>query len=185
MKINKENFGWIFSCVMLALLLALSIYLGLSGFYFKTQSNYTTDLVLGKNIQVDIAENQSNAISFNLDGSYLSGDRLPQIISIKNTEEEDSIYLRAKIFIYTSDNRTFDMGMVETINWNFNDKDGYYYFDGTLLKQEKVTLCSHVFIDENTCLSTNKKYIVTIVVEALKDDVDLQKIWPLNTIKNV
>ena len=184
MKINKDNFGWIFTSALLAFLLAMSIYLGISGFYFKTQSSYTTDIVLGKNIQIDISKNMSNAVSFNLDGSYLSGERLPQIISIKNTEDEAGVYLRAKIFIYTSENKILDMGLVETVNWTFNKEDGYYYFNDVLSKQDKASLCSHVFVDENTSLQSNVKYIVTIIVESLGEDVEIQKIWTSNTIKN-
>ena len=183
MKINKDNFGWIFTSALLAFLLAMSIYLGITGFYFKTQSAYTTDLVLGKNIQVDVSKNMSNAVSFNLDGSYLSGDRLPQIISVKNTEEEEGVYLRAKIFIYTSENKTLGMGLVETVNWTYNQNDGYYYFNEVLAKQDKASLCSHIFIDEETSLQSNVKYIVTIVVESLGEGVDIQEIWPLNSIK--
>ena len=181
MKINKDNFGWIFTSILLAILLAISIYLGISGFYFKTQSSYTTDLVLGKNIQIDVSKNMSNAISFNIDGSYLAGDRLPQIISIKNNEEEDGLYLRAKIYIYTSENKTLDM--VETVNWTFSQEDGYYYFNDVLSKKDKASLCSHIYIDEETSLKSNVKYIATIVVEALDESVNIKEIWPLNSIK--
>lgn len=183
MKINKDNFGWIFTSALLAFLLAMSIYMGISGFYFKTQPSYTTDLVLGKNIQIDVSKNMSNAVSFNLDGSYLSGERLPQIISIKNTEEEDGVYLRAKIYIYTSENKTLNMGLVETVNWTYNQEDGYYYFNDVLSKQDKVSLCSHVFVDEETSLQSNIKYIVTIVIEALDENVEIQNIWKANNIK--
>ena len=100
MKVNKDNFGWIFTSCALAILLGLSIYLGITGWYFKTDKSYTTDLELGKTVQFEVDKNQSNAISFNIDGSYLSGDRLPQIIAVKNASDSN-LFLRAKIFIYT------------------------------------------------------------------------------------
>lgn len=185
MKFSKENFGWIFISVGLALLLALSIYLGISGWYFKTEISYTTDLELGKTVQLDIKKNQANAISFSLDGSFLSGERLSQIVSIKNLDTEKSIYLRAKIYIYTGNNQTLKMDLIETINWSYNQDDGYYYFTDLLTPQNKVALCSHVVIDEETNLLTSNKYIVTILAEALDEDKDVDIIWGNNPLQNI
>ncbi len=185
MKLKREYYGWLFVTVLLALLLALSIYLGISGWYFKTDISYTTDLQLGKNVQIGVKENQASSVSMNLDGSYLAGNRLPQLVSIKNLEDENSVFMRAKIFVYTGDNQTLKMDMVETVNWQFDENDGYYYFNDVLTKQNKVALCSHVIIDENASLQTNTKYIVTIVVEALGQDQDVLKIWGKNPIENV
>lgn len=185
MKIKKENYVWIFATVMLLLLLALSIYLGVTGWYFKNDYAYTTDLELGKNVQLTIKKNQANSISMNLDGAYLSGDRLPQLVSIKNNDNESSIYLRAKIFIYTGDNQTLKMDMVETVNWIYDESDNYYYFDDLLAVNNKVALCSHLIIDEETHLQTDTKYIVSIVVEALGKDEDVVRLWGKNPIENV
>lgn len=184
MKINKDNFGWIFTTCGLIVFLGISIYLGISGWYFKTQPSFTTDLQLGKTVQFSVEKNQSNAISFNLDGSYLSGDRLPQIISVKNSDEVSDVYLRAKIFIYTGDNQTLKMNFVETINWTYQ-QDGYYYFNNTLTPQNKVTLCSYLFIDEETQLQTNTKYIVTVIVDALDANQNVTEIWGYNPIQNI
>lgn len=184
MKFNKENFGWIFISGALTILLGLSIYLGISGWYFKTEKTYTTDIELGKTVQASIMSNQSNAISFNLDGSFLSGERLPQIISVKNQDNSNSIYLRAKIYIYSGDNQTLKMNMVETVNWTLKE-DGYYYFNDLLTSQNKVALCSYVFIDEETQLQTSKKYIVTVVFESLDSNQEVEKIWGVNPIENV
>lgn len=184
MKINKENVGWIFTSIGLAILLGLSIYLGISGWYFKTEASYTTDLELGKTVQFGVKKNESNAISFNLDGSFLSGERLAQLISIKNLDNENNLYLRAKIYIYTGDNQTLKMNMVETVNWTYQD-DGYYYFNNLITPQNKVALCSYVFIDEDTDLLTNTKYIVTVIVESLDENQDITQIWNYNPIQNV
>lgn len=184
MKFNKDNFGWIFTTFGLAVLLALSIYLGVSGWYFKTDMSYTTDLELGKTVQFGVKKNQANAISFSLDGSFLSGERLPQLISVKNLDDESNLYLRAKVYLYTGDNQTFDMGIIETVNWTYQD-DGYYYFNDLLTPQNKVALCSYVFIDESTNLQTNTKYIVSVVVESLEENLDVTQIWQHNPIQNV
>ncbi len=185
MKIKRENYGWLFTTVFLALLLALSIYLGITGWYFKTDISYTTDLELGKTVQIGVKKNEASSISMNLDGSYLAGQSLPQLISVKNSDDENSVYLRAKIFIYSGDNQTLKMNMVETVNWVYDEGDGYYYFNDLLTMQNKVALCSHIVIDKDTHLQTNTKYIFTVVVEALSQDQDVVKIWGKNPIENI
>ena len=184
MKISKDNFGWIFTTCALTILLGLSIYLGISGWYFKTEKSYTTDMMLGKSVQFSVKKNESNSISFNLDGSYLSGDRLPQLVSVKNEDDQSSLYLRAKIFIYSGDNQTLKMNMVETVNWTYKE-DGYYYFNNLLTPQNKVALCSYVFIDEETDLQTNTKYIVSIIIESLDSTQQVEQIWGNNPIQNI
>ena len=111
MKFSKDNFGWIFACAILLILLALSIYLGLSGWYFENDRNFTTDMQLGKTVQIGVEQNSANAVSFNLDGSFLAGERLPQIVSVKNTDDQTDLFLRAKIFIYSGGNKTLPMIM--------------------------------------------------------------------------
>ena len=106
MKLTKSNFGWIFATFGLLILLGVSIYLGISGWYFKNDLSYTTDMEIGKSISVDVKGDQANAISFNIDGSYLNGFELPQIISVKNSGENE-IYLRAKVYVYTSNNQYY------------------------------------------------------------------------------
>lgn len=178
-KVNKDNFIWIFACGLLVVLLGISIYLGVSGWYFKNDLSYTTDLELGKTVSTGIGINEAQAIAFGVDGSYLSGEKLPQIISVSNNAEED-IYLRAKISIYSGQNQTLKMDMQTTINWTYNNQDGYYYFNSTLPKDEKVTLCSYVLLDSEENYKTDTKYIATVVFESLKATEDIQNFWGYN-----
>lgn len=184
MKIDKSNFGWIFACCGLVVLLGVSIFLGLSGWYINTDISYTTDLELGKTVQVDIDKNQSNAISLSLDGSFLEGQKLPQIISIKSIQDENELYLRAKISVYTSENETKKLEVESTANW-FKSDDDYYYLTSLISPNDKVCLCSHLILTEGLNLQTGKKYIVTFVIESLDSEQDVISFWGVNPIQNV
>ena len=70
--------------------------------------------------------------------------------------------------------------MQTTINWTYNDQDGYYYFNSTLPKDEKVTLCSYVLLDSEENYKTDTKYIVTVVFESLEATEDIQNFWGYN-----
>ena len=183
MKINKSNFGWFFSCIFLGLLLILSVYLGYSGWYFKTESSLTTDLEIGKVVQIDLNKNSANALSMNLNGGYLEGQRLLQIISVKNISEDD-IFVRAKIFVYTSDNQTKKMDIVTTSNWQYNSDDQYYYFKDLVSSNDKVSLCSALIIPDGSEFVSNKEYIVTVVFEGLDSQKDPVTFWGNNPLQN-
>ena len=184
-NLSKTNYALVFISVSLALLLGLSIYLGVSGWYFKNDLSYTTDLELGKTVQVDVKKNEANSISMNFDGSFLAGERLAQIISVKNSETDSNLYVRAKVFIYSSENMTEDMEIVESINWTYNINDGYYYFNSLLTASNKVTLCSYVMAGEDSHLHSRTKYIFTVLVEALDESLDVNQIWGHNPIENI
>lgn len=184
MKLTKSNFGWIFATFGLLILLGVSIYLGISGWYFKNDLSYTTDMEIGKSISVDVKGDQANAISFNIDGSYLNGFELPQIISVKNSGENE-IFLRAKVYVYTSNNQYYKMKINSTSNWNYNLEDDYYYFNDKLIGSDKVALCSSIMFDEDGAYVTDVKYIVTFIFEALNLDQDVEKIWGINPINDL
>ncbi len=185
MKITKSNFGWMFTCFGLLVLLGIAIYLGASGWFFKTDISYTTDLELGKTVSTSIKKNQAQSISLTFDGSYLAGERLPQIVSIKNNDEEANIYIRAKVYVYNGENVTLDMDILETVNWVYNQDDGYYYYNDVLIPGDKATLCSYVIIGENSNFSGHKKYILTILFEALSENEYVVNLWGTNPLQNI
>ena len=152
MKISKENAVWIFIVALLSGLLAVSVYLGMSGWYFKSQQNVATDLQLGTTVQTGIKANEANAISLNLDGSYLPGEQLPQIIAIKNIDDEKDLYIRAKAFIESGANVTSRLSLIQTSNWTYNSADGYFYYNNLLTPQNKVALCSDIISPQNPTL---------------------------------
>lgn len=185
MKVDKSNFGWIFACCGLLVLLGISLFFGISGWFINTDMTYTTDLELGKTVQIDIGKNEANGVSLSLDGSFLEGQSLPQIILIKGVQNDEKLYLRAKIFIYTSENETKNLDIVQTINWTYNEEDKYFYLNGLLSPSDKISLCSHIVLTDGLNLKTGTKYIVTIIVQSLSESENVNNIWGIDPLENV
>ncbi|MBQ8909037.1 MAG: hypothetical protein IJY90_01965 [Clostridia bacterium] len=184
MKIRKENAGFIFIIFILLGLLGVSIYLGVSGWYFYSEQNYTTDMQLGQTFQIDVLANKASALSLNLEGSYLPNEQLPQIISVKNIDDEKAVYLRAKIFIEGAESNLLPIMIGESANWNYNETDGYYYYNNVLATQNKCTLCSSVYTPNDVMLQTTKKYIVMFIIETIEDGQNVEGLWDFNPTLN-
>lgn len=182
MKINKSNFGWLFACIGLAILLALSVYLGVSGFFFKNNNSFSSDLVLGQSIEGSLKKNQATSISVNFSGSFVPNEKLAQIVSVKNTDENSNLYVRAKVYAFTSLNNMEEVDIIENSNWTKND-DGYFYYNDLISPQQKINFSSFVIMGQNYV--SWKKYILTFVFETLDDKNDVLSIWGENPLENV
>ena len=183
MKISKQNATWIFVVTILSLLLALSVYLGASGWYFSSQPNYVSDFQVGNNILITALTNQSNAKSLNIEGSFLPGEELPQKVSIKNSSQQD-LFVRVKAK-FENEQGEFPLKIYATQNWQYSVEDGYYYLNSQLLKDNKVAFCNMISIDENLLLHSSKKYLITFTVESLESTEVAQLIWENFPIKSV
>lgn len=184
MKISKDNFGWLFTCVGLLILLALSVYLGVSGFFFKTGDSYSSDLILGQTVENGIKKNQASSYSLNMPGGYLPNERLSQIVSIKNLEESGSLYIRAKVFICSAQNQINEIDVIENSHWTKKD-DGYFYYDSLLLPQEKSIFSTFIIAPGEEFLASSwKKYVLTFVFESLDGNCDVESLWGYNPIQN-
>lgn len=176
---DRAYHGWLFATVSLLIMLGISIYLGVSGWYFNTDFSQVCDLELGKNIEVTIKKNQCSTCSFSFSGGVLPGEQLPQVISVRNGAEDGSLYLRAKVYIFMEGNALAEVSLVNNSNWFYN-ADGYYYFTEKLNSKGKIGLCSHVMIDERAELCGEKSYITTVAFESLDSSVDPVALWGIN-----
>ncbi len=184
MKKNNAFYGWLFACVSLVILLGVSIYLGISGWYFSSSNTQQTDLELGNNIEISVKKNESSTASFTFSGGFLEGEKLSQIVGIKNSETEGELYIRAKVYVFMSDNAIADMQFITSSNWTKAD-DGYYYFNEKLISQGKIGLCSALVIGEGSHLRGDRNYIMTVAVEGLDGNADVEGLWGFNPAKNV
>lgn len=176
MKKDKSFYGWLFAVVALSILLGLSIYLGVTGWYFQTDFSVSSDIELGSTVEVAVHRNQANTASFSFNGGYLQGEALPQIISVKNDDESGDVFLRAKVYVFTTGNESIRMELRETVNWVLRE-DGYYYFKDKLTAQGKVGICSHVVISPDSEFRGDRSYIMTILFESLDATLDPELYW--------
>lgn len=183
MKIEKKYYSWLFAVIVLSILLAVSVYLGLSGWYFSVQDPKVTDFVLGNNIEIVGHKNSANSVSLNFNGAFISGDKLNQVVAVKNLDQEGNFYLRAKAFVYSSANEFEPISLVTTENWQFNMQDGYYYFKDAVLPQSKISLCTQIYLDEQYSLSSAENYIITFLIETLSVDHTIEAFWGYNFIE--
>lgn len=181
MKINKQNATWIFVVSILTILLALSIYLGASGWYFAGKQNYASDFQVGRTIQLEAKINQADAKSLNIEGAFLPDEKLPQTVVIKNYSNED-LLVRVKAKIET-EQETYSLNVGITENWRYNVEDGYYYLKENISKDSNVALCSYITIDKEILLHSTKKYLITFIVEASPENS--QSLWENFSIKSV
>ena len=176
MKINKNNLGWIFACIGLSICLIGSLYLGLSGWFYKNTVNYATEFKIGNMQIVGLNNNQANALSLNFEGSFICDEEFPQIVNVKNISDED-FYLRGKVFINSRTNVTEEIKVETTTNWIYDDDSGYYYFNDKLIASGTIAFCSKIKLDKDISLNSNKKYIITFVFESLENKEDVTNIW--------
>ena len=182
MKDFKPYYGWLFAVVTLAILLGISIYLGISGWYFTTEWSRSSDIVLGNNVEMSVKKNQAASCSFSFSGGFLPGEKLAQIVSVKNAGEDGKVLLRAKVYVFMTDSNLADIQFITSEHWVKGD-DGYYYFTDEVLAQSKVNICSHVVISENSTLASEKSYIMTVLVEALDSSLDSKSVWGVNPLE--
>lgn len=170
---NKQNVGWIFATVGLSICLIVSIALGLSGYFFSVSfSRQATDLVVGDNVVINAKPNQAEVVSFTFDGNFLPGEVVPQVVQISAQSGGESVVLRVRGQIFGIED---NVGFVASDN--FEEDRGFYYLKGSLQSGGKVAFCSHIKVPDNSKFVCGEKYVLSIVVETIDDNLDWQNIW--------
>ncbi|MBQ8844586.1 MAG: hypothetical protein IJ008_01060 [Clostridia bacterium] len=176
MKKDKTYYGFLFTIVVLFILLGISIYLGMSGWFYSISStDADIDLMLGKKVVVAVEPNQTSAVSFGLKGEYIPHEKLTQTIKINAENLNKDVYIRVKGFLFNSQNNISEIEFETTENWIYDD--GYYYFTDLLKGGNNITFSSNVIVPDNVVLRSDKSYLVTVVVEALDTSFDSELIW--------
>ncbi len=173
-KLKKSTYGFIFAIVALIIALAVSLYLGLTGWFYSNTSSLQSDMQLGSNVDLSLKGTETQSVSFTLNGSYLPGQELKQYINLTN-EFESPIYVRAKalIFSYDLNDPKVELG----VNDLWTESGDYYYFTEALESQNKISVASYVKLLNDEFYDSHKSYVLTIIVEGLDASLDRQQIW--------
>lgn len=173
---KKSNVAWSFVVGILSLLLILSVILGMSGYYFSVNYlNSKSDIMVGNSFSISVKPNEANLVCFTIDGGYLPNEVIPQTIHISGEDLNKDAYIRVKARVFGVPN-VAELDFVTTEHFEKQD-DGYYYFDDVLKGGNKVTFATYLLVPPEIDLASNEKYILSIVVESLESNVDVENIW--------
>lgn len=152
-------------------MLILSVYLGFNGsFYKRVMIESCLDIKPGESAIIEVSENKAFSKSFVVDGSYLAGQTIPQNIEILS--QSQNVFVRAKLLC--DEENIFSLSESEKFSY---ENDGYFYYNDVLNAGEKATLTTEIKILHNANMQNDKKYLLTIVVEILSEDVDVNLLW--------
>lgn len=173
-KLKKSTYGFIFAIAVLVIALGVTLYLGLSGWFYSNTTSLVSDMQLGSTVNLSLTGNETEAVSFTLSGAYLPGHELKQFVNVTN-ESDRPLHLRAKAFIfsYSLGDCKVELGVSE--HWTENGE--YYYFDEPLESQNKISVASFVKLLGEEFYDSQKSYVLTIVVEGLDAELDRAQIW--------
>lgn len=173
-KIKKESM-YIFFIVLLSVLLVGLFVLTTTGVFYKSREGSSSSFKVGESAVISVEKTEAKVLSFEFDGSFLSGEELKQNISIKNEGEKD-LFVRAKITIFTGDNNDPNISLKSGEDWVVAD-GGEYLYEGFIPSLNTIGFCSGIEIGEETVLKSSNTYILTICVESLSTEFDRMAIW--------
>lgn len=173
-KLKKSTYGFIFAIIVLVIALGITLYLGLSGWFYSNVTKLESDMQLGQTVNLSLAGNETEAVSFTVSGAYLPGHNLQQYVNVTN-ESDKPLYVRAKAFIfsYSLGDTKVELGISE--HWTENGE--YYYFDEPVEVSNKIAVSSYVKLLEDEFYDSQKSYVLTIVVEGLDASLNRAEIW--------
>ena len=176
---KKTSLAWLFTVIGLVILLAISVFLGLSGYYFSTAFlHQKTDLIVGDKITIGVKPNETSVVSLTFDGGYLPEENIPQVVEIEGLDLNKNVYLRVKALCSSNDEK-MEFDFVSSSHFE-KANDGYYYFDDALKGGNRVNFASYLVFPRDKTFVGNKKYILSIVVETLSEELDIAEIWQKN-----
>ncbi len=176
---KKENVAWLFTVIVLSILLILSIILGVTGYYSSVNFLHSnSDLQIGDSASVAVRPNETSVISYTFDGSFLPNETLPHVIQISNTNSSSDLRVRVKAVVFGL-TRVVPFEFVTTEHFE-QAVDGYYYYDELLKSGNKITFSNYITIPADNEFESGEKYILTVIVETLDSKCD--NIWEQTVI---
>lgn len=176
MFMTKKDVAWLFACIVLGALLAVSLALGLTGFFSSATYLYTdTDLKVGDTINIAVKPNQAAVAALTFDGAYLPNEKIPQTIQINAENLNTDVYVRVKSKVFGKGENHFDFVASQHFE---KAEDGYYYYDQALSGGNKITFCTYLLTPEDGTYVSQEKYVLSVIVETLETKYD-KNIWKI------
>ena len=158
-KLSKKEKNYIFSIVILAILLVLSVIFNIvGGFGIEYSVNCVSEVGDDYTLKLDGIGAKSK--SFALMGSSLPSDKVKQkfVIVLPDMDTQNTV-LRAKANLLDSDVELLGFDL-----WQKNEQDGYYYFFGEIYSNQSIGLCSEILWGDVE-LKNSMVYAIEFVIE--------------------
>ena len=177
---KKSIYPWFFSVIILAMLLIIVLILAFKGYFFSlSYLSSNTDLTLGENVTINLEPNRASVLSFTFDGSLLPKEKLAQTIQIKASDLNKNLKVRVKAEVFGEENAVFDFVTTDDF---VKSADGYFYLNEELNAGTKITFSTFLIMPNEAVFESNKKYILSIIVENLDASLDVENIWQFEEI---
>lgn len=171
---KKKDIAWLFSVIVLSVLLIVCIILGTTGFFSSvTYLRSASDLKVGETVNIAVMPNQSNVLSYTFDGGFFPDELIPQIVQISGEVLDSDVWVRVKAKVFGESETNFDFVTSEHFE---KSEDGYYYFDDVLHGGNKITFCTYITTPKDNQFVSGEKYVLSIIVETLETKYD-KTIW--------
>ena len=161
-KLTKKDKNYIFTIIILAILLILSLFYNfIGGFGIEHALNCVSEV--GDDYTLNLKQIGAQSKSFALFGSSLPNDKIKQkFVVVLPDMQTDGMLLRAKANLM--DTEIVLMGF-ET--WLKNEDDGYYYYSEEIYPNQSIGLCSEISWGDVE-LKNSMVYFVEFVIEYYK-----------------
>ena len=158
-KLNKKDKNYIFSIVILTILLTLSlVYNFVGGFGIEHSVNCVNEV--GDDYTLKLTQIGAKSKSFAISGSSLPNDKIKQKFVIVLPDLNcDKKVLRAKVTLMDDfvEINGFDL-------WIKNEQDNYYYYTGQIYPNQSIGLCDEILWGDIE-LKNSMVYFIEFVVE--------------------
>ncbi|MBR2053020.1 MAG: hypothetical protein IJ959_02570 [Clostridia bacterium] len=179
-KIGVRESWYIFSIVMLSVLLMLSLYLFLQNPFVTNQPDRPGLPPVGTPLNISVDAAGSNAQSVFFHGSVLPQTFVPQEVKIILKPNQENAVARAKAVMFNEFGKQIPLALTTSSNWAAGN-DGYYYCQEVLSANLMVDFVKELQMPaEKEGLNSANVYSIIFSIETLPQNANFEEIWKIN-----
>lgn len=177
-KAKLKESWYIFSIVMLSVLLLLSLWLFLQNPFITNKPTSAGLAPVGTPINISVEDNGSETQVLYFNGSLLPNFKVNQDVNITLKATENLCAVRAKVFVL-NENQALPLNLTVASQWQ-KMSDGYYYCQETLSPNLVIDFMQAFEVpDADYSLNAENVYPILFSVETLPVAFDYQSIWKM------